>query len=245
MGIRGVRHRAGRNRAPLPPLPAFAAAAPHAAATSDAECLGGGLFDHDLDRLVDLAERAAKLGVERYVLDDGWFGARRNDRAGLGDWTVSKEVWPDGLHPLVDTVTGWGFSSGLWFEPEMINLDSDAARAHPEWVMATGGRLPIESRHQQVINLAIPECYAYIRDAIFAMLAEYDISYIKWDHNRDLIDAGIQPSGRPGYTSRRWRSIGCWTRSRRRIRPRDRVVLLRRGTGRPRSTGTDRPGVGF
>ena len=155
-------------------------------------------FDHDLDRLVDLAERAAKLGVERYVLDDGWFGARRNDRAGLGDWTVSKEVWPNGLHPLVDTVTGLGMQFGLWFEPEMINLDSDAARAHPEWVMATGDRLPIESRHQQVINLAIPKCYAYIRDAIFAILAEYDISYIKWDHNRDLVDAGIHPSGRPG-----------------------------------------------
>jgi alpha-galactosidase len=136
--------------------------------------------------------------VERYVLDDGWFGARRNDRAGLGDWTVSKEVWPDGLHPLVDTVTGLGMQFGLWFEPEMINLDSDAARAHPEWVMATGDRLPIEARHQQVINLAIPDCYAYIRDAIFAILAEYDIRYIKWDHNRDLIDAGIQPGGRPG-----------------------------------------------
>ena len=118
-------------------------------------------FDHDLDRLVDLAERAAKLGVERYVLDHGWFGTRRNDRAGLGDWTVSKEVWPDGLHPLVNTVTGLGMQFGLWFEPEMINLDSDAARAHPEWVMATGDRLPIESRHQQVINLGIPECYAY------------------------------------------------------------------------------------
>jgi alpha-galactosidase len=71
-----------------------------------------------------------------HYADDGWFGARRNDRAGLGDWTVSKEVWPDGLHPLVKTVTELGMQFGLWFEPEMINLDSDAARAHPEWVMA-------------------------------------------------------------------------------------------------------------
>jgi alpha-galactosidase len=155
-------------------------------------------FDHDLDRLVDLAERAADLGVERYVLDDGWFGARRNDRAGLGDWTVSPDVWPDGLHPLVDKVTELGMEFGLWFEPEMVNLDSDAARAHPEWVMATGGRLPVESRSQQVINLGIPACYAYIRDAIFAILAEYRIGYLKWDHNRDLIDAGTAPSGRPG-----------------------------------------------
>ena len=155
-------------------------------------------FNHDLDQLVELAERAAAIGVERYVLDDGWFGARRNDRAGLGDWTVSPQVWPHGLHPLVDKVTGLGMQFGLWFEPEMVNLDSAVARAHPDWIMATGHRLPVESRHQQVINLGIPECYAYIRDAIFDILAEYKISYIKWDHNRDLIDAGTAPDGRPG-----------------------------------------------
>jgi alpha-galactosidase len=155
-------------------------------------------FNHDLDHLAELAEAAAAIGVERYVLDDGWFGARRNDRAGLGDWTVSAEVWPHGLHPLVDKVTGLGMEFGLWFEPEMINLDSATARQHPEWIMATGDRLPVESRHQQVINLGIPECYSYIRDAIFDILAEYKISYIKWDHNRDLIDAGTVPDGRPG-----------------------------------------------
>jgi alpha-galactosidase len=155
-------------------------------------------FDHDLDHLAELAEAAAAIGVERYVLDDGWFGARRNDRAGLGDWTVSPEVWPHGLHPLVDKVTGLGMEFGLWFEPEMINFDSNTAREHPEWIMATGDRLPVESRHQQVINLGIAECYAYVRDAIFDILAEYKISYIKWDHNRDLIDAGTAPAGRPG-----------------------------------------------
>jgi alpha-galactosidase len=155
-------------------------------------------FDHDLDRLIDLAERAAALGVERYVLDDGWFGSRRDDHSGLGDWTVSADVWPNGLHPLVDKVTGLGMEFGLWFEPEMVNLDSDVARAHPEWVMATGDRTPVESRFQQVINLGLPDCYAYIRDSIFAILGEYEIGYIKWDHNRDLVDAGTQPEGRPG-----------------------------------------------
>ncbi|GAA2109587.1 alpha-galactosidase [Microlunatus panaciterrae] len=155
-------------------------------------------FHHDAARLIDLAERAAALGVERYVLDDGWFGSRRNDYSGLGDWTVSKDIWPTGLHPLVDRVRELGMEFGLWFEPEMINVDSDVARAHPEWIMATGDRMPVEARHQQVINLGVPECYAYIRDAIFAVLAEYDIGYIKWDHNRDLIDAGTQPEGRPG-----------------------------------------------
>jgi alpha-galactosidase len=155
-------------------------------------------FDHDIEKLAALAEAASKLGVERFVLDDGWFAARRDDRAGLGDWTVSMDVWPTGLHPLVDRVLELGMEFGLWFEPEMINLDSETARAHPDWVMSTGGRTPVASRSQQVINLGIPECYAYIRDAMLAILDEYQIGYIKWDHNRDLIDAGTQPSGRPG-----------------------------------------------
>ncbi|CAL8969386.1 Alpha-galactosidase [Tessaracoccus sp. O5.2] len=155
-------------------------------------------FDHSLEPLLELAEKAAAVGVERYVLDDGWFGARRDDHAGLGDWVVSRDVWPNGLHPLVNRVKELGMQFGLWFEPEMVNEDSDVARVHPEWIMATGGRTPVETRFQQVINLGIPECYAHIRDQIFAMLAEYDISYIKWDHNRDLIDAGTHPLGRAG-----------------------------------------------
>ena len=111
---------------------------------------------------------------------------------------MSPEVWPDGLHPLVDKVVGLGMQFGLWFEPEMVNLDSEVARAHPEWIMATGGRWPVPSRHQQVINLGHPDCYDYIRDALLAILDEYPISYIKWDHNRDLIDAGTLPGRRPG-----------------------------------------------
>lgn len=155
-------------------------------------------FAHDVDVLRDLADRAAEIGVERFVLDDGWFGGRRDDRAGLGDWFVSPDVWPQGLHPLVDHVRGLGMQFGLWFEPEMVNVDSDLARAHPEWIMATGGRLPVESRHQQVLDLGIPECYAHVRDAMCAVLDEYDIAYVKWDHNRDLVDAGTGPAGRPG-----------------------------------------------
>ncbi|MBM7499567.1 alpha-galactosidase [Brachybacterium muris] len=87
-------------------------------------------FDHDLGRLTDLADRAAALGVERYVLDDGWFGSRRDDTSGLGDWVVSPDAWPEGLGPLIDHVTGLGMQFGLWFEPEMVNLDSELARAH-------------------------------------------------------------------------------------------------------------------
>jgi alpha-galactosidase len=154
-------------------------------------------FDHDLDRLTDLADRAAELGVERYVLDDGWFGARRNDHAGLGDWVVSEDVWPSGLSPLIDHVRGLGMQFGLWFEPEMVNEDSDVARAHPEWIMAPGPhRLPLRSRHQQVLNLAIPGAWQHVHDQMQAILDEYPIDYIKWDHNRDLIESGDRTTGR-------------------------------------------------
>lgn len=154
-------------------------------------------FDHDLERLLGLAETAARIGIERFVLDDGWFLGRRDDSAGLGDWFVDPALWPEGLSPLVERVRELGMEFGLWFEPEMINLDSELARSHPEWVMATGNRLPVESRHQQVLNLAIPEAYEFIRDRMVELLAEYSITYIKWDHNRDLIDAGRQPTGEP------------------------------------------------
>ena len=158
-------------------------------------------FDHDPARLIDLAERAAALGVERYVLDDGWFGARRDDHAGLGDWVVSPEVWPDGLHPLVNRVTELGMQFGLWFEPEMVNPDSDVARAHPEWLMQLDDRLPLEGRFQQVLNLSIPGAYGHVLGQMSAILEEYAISYVKWDHNRDLNDAGTAPDGRPAVAA--------------------------------------------
>lgn len=156
-------------------------------------------FDHDLDKLKRLADIACEVGVERYVLDDGWFGARRSDHAGLGDWVVSKDVWPHGLRPLSDYVKSLGMKFGLWFEPEMVNLDSDVARAHPEWVMQAGSRMPIPSRNQQVLNLAIPQAYAHVRDQMVRVIEDADVSYIKWDHNRDLIDAGYAESGKAAF----------------------------------------------
>ncbi|CAL9372725.1 Alpha-galactosidase [Streptomyces sp. enrichment culture] len=155
-------------------------------------------FDHDLERLKRLADAAAAVGAERFVLDDGWFGARRDDRRGLGDWYVSPEVWPRGLGPLIDHVTALGMQFGLWVEPEMINEDSELARAHPDWIMATGGRLPGAARHQQVLDLARPEAYAYILQRLDDLLSAYPIAYLKWDHNRDLVEAGHQPGGRAG-----------------------------------------------
>lgn len=155
-------------------------------------------FDHDLDKLLRLADRAAGVGVERYVLDDGWFKGRRDDHAGLGDWVVDSQVWPDGLHPLVDHVRSLGMQFGLWVEPEMVNLDSDVARAHPEWILRAGPELPMAWRNQQVLNLTVPEAWEHVHSQIGALLDEYQISYFKWDHNRDLIDAGdATHGGRP------------------------------------------------
>ncbi|MEU4243502.1 alpha-galactosidase [Actinoplanes sp. NPDC026619] len=155
-------------------------------------------FDHDLGKLTALADAAAQVGAERFVLDDGWFRHRRDDHAGLGDWYVDETVWPKGLHPLVDHVRGLGLQFGLWVEPEMVNPDSDLARAHPEWILSTGGRMPPLARFQQVLDLGHGGAYAYLLDRLDALLTEYDIAYLKWDHNRDLIDAGHSPGGEAG-----------------------------------------------
>jgi alpha-galactosidase len=155
-------------------------------------------FNHELDALVELAEVAAEVGVERFVLDDGWFRGRRDDTAGLGDWYVDPAVWPNGLGPLVDKVRGLGMQFGLWFEPEMINPDSDLARAHPEWILSAGDDLPPAARSQQVLDLADPGAYAYIFERIDSLVTEYAIDFIKWDHNRDLVEPGRSAHGRAG-----------------------------------------------
>jgi alpha-galactosidase len=146
-------------------------------------------FDHDLPRLTELADTAARIGVERFVLDDGWFGARRDDRRGLGDWVVSPDVWPDGLEPLVDHVRSLGLEFGLWFEPEMVNLDSDLVRAHPDWVLGPLAGHPREWRHQHVLDLANPQAADHVERQISALVDELAIDFIKWDHNRDLLEA--------------------------------------------------------
>ena len=158
-------------------------------------------FDLDLDRLKALADAAAAVGAERYVLDDGWFRGRRDDTAGLGDWFVDDAVWPDGLSPLIDHVTGLGLEFGLWVEPEMVNPNSDLARAHPEWILQAAGRLPVVGRQQQVLDLSHPEAAAYIFERLDALVTEYPIAYLKWDHNRDLADAGNTVTGAPAVHS--------------------------------------------
>jgi len=147
-------------------------------------------FDHDLARLTELAKVAEEIGVERFVLDDGWFGSRRDDTKGLGDWVVSDEVWPEGLGPLVDVVKKHGMEFGLWFEGEMVNPDSDLYRAHPDWILSAGGRVPPTGRGQLVLDLTNPDCYQHVLSHVDAVLSAYDISYIKWDHNRPLVEPG-------------------------------------------------------
>lgn len=142
-------------------------------------------FQHNYETLRRLADHAADAGVERFVVDDGWFGSRRDDTSGLGDWYVSKEVWPDGLTPLADYVHSKGMEFGLWFEPEMINLDSDIARAHPDWILTPSDeRLPMQGRSQQVLDLSNPEALRYVFDAMDKLIDEIGIDYIKWDHNK-------------------------------------------------------------
>ncbi|GAA2230170.1 alpha-galactosidase [Promicromonospora sukumoe] len=157
-------------------------------------------FDHDLARLGELVDRAARIGVERIVLDDGWFRGRRDDTAGLGDWQVEAAVWPDGLDPFVNRVRQAGMEFGLWFEPEMVSLDSDLAREHPEWLLAPSAGVGTSFRNQYVLDVAHPGAYAYLLDAISAVVERYGVDYIKWDHNRDLLEAVVRDGAgdRPG-----------------------------------------------
>jgi alpha-galactosidase len=137
-----------------------------------------------------LAEKAAALGVDRFVMDDGWFGQRKTDHAGLGDWTVNQEKFPHGLKPLIDKVHSLGMDFGLWVEPEMVNPDSDLYRAHPDWVLNFPGRPRSEQRTQLVLNLARPDVRAYVFGFLDKLLNENDIAFLKWDYNRNWSEPG-------------------------------------------------------
>ena len=137
-----------------------------------------------------LAEKAASLGVERFVMDDGWFGQRKDDHAGLGDWYVNKEKFPHGLKPLIDKVHSLHMDFGLWVEPEMVNPDSDLYRKHPDWVLNFSGRPRTEGRNQLVLNLARPDVRAYVYGFLDQLLTENDIAFLKWDYNRNWSEPG-------------------------------------------------------
>lgn len=139
-----------------------------------------------------LAEIAAGIGVELFVMDDGWFGARNNDRAGLGDWFVNPEKFPGGLDELIGNVNALGMDFGLWVEPEMVNPDSDLYRAHPDWTYHFPHRHADELRHQLVLNMTRSDVQAYILDCLDRLLTDHNIRYIKWDMNRPFSQVGAE-----------------------------------------------------
>lgn len=164
-------------------LPQRASWSPRKVHLNSWEALG---FDLTQDALIRLAEDAASLGIERFVLDDGWFGGRRDDRTSLGDWFVSPDVFPSGLAPLIARVHQLGMDFGLWVEPEMVSPDSDLYRAHPDWCLHTPGRERPTMRGQLALDMARPEVRDHLFGRLDALLRENAIAYLKWDHNRDL-----------------------------------------------------------
>lgn len=146
------------------------------------------MFDFNKQKIVALADKAKKLGVEMLVLDDGWFGARNHDKAGLGDWVVNTKKLPGGLTSLAKAINNRGMKFGLWFEPECVNPDSDLYRAHPDWAIAVPSRTPSLGRNQMVLDLTRKEVRDYIVDAVDAILNSANIEYVKWDYNRHISD---------------------------------------------------------
>jgi alpha-galactosidase len=137
-----------------------------------------------------LAEKASKLGVERFVIDDGWFGQRKDDHAGLGDWYVNKEKFPHGLKPVIDRVHALGMDFGIWVEPEMVNPDSDLYRKHPDWAMNFPGRPRTEARNQLLLNLAREDVKEYVFNWLDQLVSNNDITFLKWDYNRNWSEPG-------------------------------------------------------
>ncbi len=163
-------------------------------------------FTFDEDKLLSIARQASELGVELFVLDDGWFGNRNDDNAGLGDWFVNREKLPHGLTGLAEEVNKLGMKFGLWIEPEMVNENSQLYRAHPDWVFAAPHRSPMTGRNQLVLDMSRKEVVDYLYDAISKLLRESHIEYIKWDMNRPISDVYSHgaPRERQGEISHRY-----------------------------------------
>lgn len=149
-------------------------------------------FDVNVQDQMALAERAAKVGVELFVIDDGWFGERNHDRAGLGDWTVNPVKFPNGLGELIGKVRELGMEFGIWVEPEAVNPDSELYRRHPDWVYHYPTRSRTELRNQLVLNISMPEVQQYVIDFMSELLSQHDIAFVKWDMNRTITEPGMQ-----------------------------------------------------
>ena len=158
------------------------------------------------DRLAEIAQEAAALDLELFVMDDGWFGARNDDNAGLGDWFVNEEKLPGGLGALVERVKALGMSFGIWIEPEMVNEDSELYRAHPDWILNVPGRRPSRGRNQLVLDFSRQDVREHIYTQIKTVLSSADISYVKWDMNRSLTEvwSPALPANRQGEVYHRY-----------------------------------------
>lgn len=149
-------------------------------------------FDINASNQKQLARLASQVGAELFVIDDGWFGKRNNDRAGLGDWFVNKDKFPNGLDEIIGEVNSLGMDFGIWVEPEMINKDSDLFRAHPDWIYHYDTRENSELRHQLVLNMTRPDVCEYVFNCVDSLLSNHCIKYIKWDMNRPFSQTGAE-----------------------------------------------------
>ena len=163
-------------------------------------------FGFDTEKILHIAEEAARLGVDMLVVDDGWFGKRDDDCSGLGDWFVNETKLSGGLHDLVEKIKGMGMRFGIWFEPEMISEDSDLYRKHPDWAIRIPDRAPMRSRYQLVLDMANPEVQEYLFRVMSDVLHSADISYVKWDMNRSISDwyTRTLPADRQGEMPHRY-----------------------------------------
>ena len=163
-------------------------------------------FHFDLEKLEGIAGAAAQLGAELFVLDDGWFGVRNNDRQGLGDWGVNEEKLPGGLERLSERVRALGLDFGVWVEPETVSEDSELYRAHPDWALTAPGRAPTRGRSQLVLDLTRPEVREYVYRSMGQVLSCPGLVYVKWDMNRALTDvwSGALPAARQGEVCHRY-----------------------------------------
>lgn len=152
-------------------------------------------FDVRVEEQKKLADRAAKIGCERFVVDDGWFGERHSDTAGLGDWTVNPQKFPGGLRELIDHVKGLGMDFGIWVEPESVNPDSDLYRSHPDWIYRYPTEEPVQLRNQYLLNMSLPAVQQYLKTMLLGLLRDNDIAFIKWDMNRVITDPYSLPDG--------------------------------------------------
>ena len=163
-------------------------------------------FNFDHEKIMNIARAAADAGIELFVLDDGWFGKRNNDDCSLGDWVVNKAKLPQGLDGLGKDINALGLKFGLWFEPEMVSPDSDLYRAHPDWCLHAEGRRRTTARQQLILDMSRKEVQDYVIEAISTVLREAPIGYVKWDMNRNFLEAGSEAmtDGRQGETAHRY-----------------------------------------